>query len=63
MPSTDVDGSPIVILNEAEARKVYCLLTIIRQERRLTTVERKIVNKIARDLSLPSLEPSHEQDT
>lgn len=56
MPSTDIDGSPIVILSEAEAEAsaVYRLLTSIPEL--CGPEEEKIVNKIARDLNLPSLE-------
>jgi hypothetical protein len=48
MPSTDIDGSPIVILSEEEARRVHARLS----EEIRNDIERKIIGKIARDLKL-----------
>lgn len=56
MPSTDIDGSPIVILNEAEARRVYYLLQCWGSRFGLRTQEdRSMARKISRDLGLPEL--------
>ncbi len=63
MPSTDIDGSVIVILSREEAEVVYTSL----QERvenyclsvedclPLNPVEIKLAKKLSRDLSLPEL--------
>ena len=56
MPSTDIDGSVIVILTTAEARRVYEYLHDIAVGDGLDTLERKLAAKIARDLELPTLE-------
>jgi hypothetical protein len=56
MPSTDIDGSKIVILSAAEGRRVYAHLREIAGGRGLDTVEHSLAEKIARDLKLPSLE-------
>jgi len=50
MPSTDIDGSVIVILSEAEARAVAHLLSTTSGFRSLTEIEHRIATKIARDL-------------
>ena len=55
MPSTDIDGSKIVILSAAEGRRVYAGREIAGG-RGLDTVEHSLAEKIARDLKLPSLE-------
>jgi len=56
MPSTDIDGSVIVILTEAEGRWVYEYLCETASRRGLDTVEHTLAAKIARDLGLPPLE-------
>ncbi len=56
MPSTDIDGSPIVILTATEARRVYKYLYDIAAGEGLDTLEGKLASKIARDLELPPLE-------
>jgi hypothetical protein len=53
MPSTDVDGSKIVILTEAEARRVYEYLGGPCPR---DALEQRLADKIARDLDLPPLE-------
>ncbi len=52
MPSTDIDGSVIVILSRDEAERVYALLQAVAHDVGLNPVERKIAGKIARDLEL-----------
>lgn len=47
MPSTDIDGSVIVILSEEEARCVYTRLIPP-----LNKVEQKLLRKLERDLKL-----------
>ncbi len=54
--STDIDGSKIVILSEAEALKVYFLLREALGQRCLSTLEHKLAEKISRDLNFPPLE-------
>ena len=56
MPSTDIDGSTIVILTTAEAQRVYEFLRDIAAGVGLNTLEHKLAAKIARDLELPSLD-------
>jgi len=53
MPSNNIDGSPIVILSEAEARRVYEYLNgpLPRD-----ALEQKLADKISRNLNLPKLE-------
>lgn len=52
MANTDIDGSKIIILTEAEARRVYEYLDgpIPRD-----ALEQRLADKIARDLNLPPL--------
>ena len=52
MPSTDIDGSVIVILSTEEARAVNALLSDTSSQRPLTEIELKIAKKITRDLTL-----------
>ncbi len=52
MPSTDIDGSPIVILSEAEARRVYEYLQDIKAGGGLDALDRALLDKITRDLRL-----------
>ena len=54
MPSTDIDGSVIVILSEAEARRVYDYL---KGPSPRDALEQRLADKLARDLNLPPLEP------
>jgi hypothetical protein len=58
MPSTDIDGSIIVMLSEAEARRVYYFL-LERAGRfgLVTPEERSLAQKISRDLGLPKIDP------
>ena len=49
MASTDIDGSVIVILSEAEAMRVYVWLTTAPL---LNDIEKKLLRKIVRDLEL-----------
>lgn len=54
MPSTDIDGSKIVILSEAEAECVYeCLINCVPLP--FDALTQRLANKIARDLGLPPL--------
>jgi hypothetical protein len=61
MPSTDIDGSVIVILNREEAEYVRTTLLKLAamRERNLPPLDKQIVNKIACDLNLPRLEPAN----
>lgn len=53
MPSTDIDGSPIVILSEEEARLVYNIIKFRWQTGcPILDLERHVARKIARDLTL-----------
>lgn len=56
MPSTDIDGSVIVILSTAEAHRVYDHLREIAGGPGLDALEHYLAAKIARDLELPPLE-------
>ena len=56
MTSTDIDGSVLVILSMAEARRVYECLHEAAGRRGLDTVEHNLAAKIARNLKLPPLE-------
>jgi hypothetical protein len=57
MPSTDVDGSPIIILSELEARRVYYYLAYFAQKFGLVVEEeRSMARKISRDLGLPLID-------
>jgi len=56
MPSTDTDGSPIVILSHAEAKRIYEFLRDVAGGNGLDMLEHKLAAKIARDLGLPLLE-------
>ncbi len=57
MPSTDIDGSPIVILSETEARTFYNMLArSLKEHGTLIGGEKTAAAKIARDLKLPPLE-------
>lgn len=49
MPSTDIDGSIIIILSDEEAKRVYRRLETAAQ---LDEVEQGIQRKIERDLGL-----------
>jgi len=50
MPSTDIDGS--VILSRTEAEHVYTLLQAVAHHTGLNHVERRLADKISRDLKL-----------
>jgi hypothetical protein len=56
MPSTDIDGSKIVILSVAEARRVYEFLRSIAGGHGLDLLEHNLARRIAWELDLPSLE-------
>ncbi len=56
MPSTDIDGSVMVVLSTAEARRVYEHLREIAGGPGLNALEHRLAAKIARDLKLPPLE-------
>lgn len=58
MPSTDIDGSTIVILSTEEARYVYDHLMAERGP--YTKLEQQIIHKIARDLKLE--QPEEQPD-
>lgn len=59
MPTTDLDGSIIVILSVAEAKRVYDYLSATRKHvGPLDPLEQKLAAKIARDLELPPLPES-----
>lgn len=52
MPSTDIDGSVIVMLTEDEAHRVYEYLS---DQSSFDSLEQNLVKKIERDLKLPKL--------
>lgn len=52
MPSTDIDGSVIVILTEDEAHRVHEYLS---DQSSFDVLERNLARKIERDLKLPRL--------
>ena len=56
MPSTDIDGSPIVVLSQTEAQRVYEFLRDVAGGDGLDMLEHRLAAKIARDLELPPLE-------
>ena len=60
MPSTDIDGSMIVILSEAEARRVYQYLD---GPCPLDPLEQRLADKIARDLNLKPLIRTKQPET
>jgi len=51
MPSTDIDGSVIVILTEDEAHRVYEYLS---DQSSFDLLEQNLARKIGRDLKLPN---------
>jgi hypothetical protein len=51
--NTDIDGKPIVILSEAEARRVYDDYIVFDNH---DSLDRELINKIATTLNLPTLE-------
>jgi hypothetical protein len=56
MPSTDIDGSVMVILSTDEARRVYEHLRSVAGGKGLDLLEHRLAAKIARDLKLPPLD-------
>lgn len=50
--STDVDGSPIVILSKDEAIAIYEILLDRKYDYGLDPLEKLLINKIARNLNL-----------
>ena len=56
MPSTDIDGSPIVILSQTEAKALYEACRELSAFERLLLDQMKAANKIARQLTLTLLE-------
>jgi hypothetical protein len=50
--NTDIDGSPIVIMSEVEARCVYDWLLDTEENGGLTDIQEKLFRKIKRDLEL-----------
>jgi hypothetical protein len=56
VPSTDIDGSPIVILAQAEAKALYEACRELSAFERLRLDHMKAANKIARELNLTLLE-------
>lgn len=59
MPSTDIDGSVIVILSELEARRVYQYLD---GPCFLDEVEEVLARKLARELNLPQVQTLRIKD-
>jgi hypothetical protein len=55
MASTDIDGSTIVILSEAEAVRVYEHLCNISANWTFDKLDHQIADKLSRDLNLPPL--------
>ena len=56
MPSTDIDGSVIVMLSKEEARRVYDHFLCIAADWPLDDLDKQIAGKIARDLNLNPIE-------
>jgi hypothetical protein len=57
MPSTDIDGSLLVILSEAEAKRVYAYLSTMSALFDLDDLEdQRLATKLSRALGLPPLE-------
>lgn len=56
MPSTDIDGSPIVVLSQAEAKALYEACRELVGFERLRLDHMKAANKIAHQLNLMPLE-------
>jgi hypothetical protein len=56
VPSTDIDGSPIVILTQEEAKTLYDACRELSAFERLSWNQAKAANKIARELKLTPLE-------
>jgi len=56
MPSTDIDGSPIVILTQPEAEALYQACRELSAFERLLLGQMRAANKIARQLNLTLLE-------
>ncbi len=52
MPSTDIDGSVIVMLSKEEARRVFSYIAFMSGVVPLDDLDKQIANKIARDLNL-----------
>lgn len=61
MPSTDIDGSTIVILTAEEAQYVYDHLMAERGP--YPKLEQQIIHKIARDLKLEQSEERTEEQS
>jgi hypothetical protein len=55
MPSTDIDGSLIIILTETEGRLVYNYLYSAAHTWHLTLDERALAAKLSTILNLPAL--------
>jgi len=55
MPSTDIDGSPIVILSEVEGKALLNLLRWAWEWSPLNDALQRVAAKIARDLNLEPL--------
>jgi len=50
MPSTDIDGTPITIFSEDDARTIYSALVALSDHMILLPTEQRIAAKIAREL-------------
>ena len=58
MPSTDIDGSPMVILTAEEAQRVYDYLFYVfnfQPDKKIDVLDRKLATKVARALNLMPL--------
>jgi hypothetical protein len=56
MPSTDIDGSPIVILSALEAERMYEYLFEVSLVRKLDLLEVQLAGRIAASLDFAPLE-------
>jgi len=60
MPSTDIDGSPIVILGEEEARVIYLLFLKYSSNQYLFSQEIEIINKLSKTFNWVSFHTTEE---
>jgi hypothetical protein len=63
MPSTDIDGSPLVILSKEEALCVHDHLVAKSSLLRTGPLEQQVIRKIIRDLELEQPEEQIKEQT
>jgi len=62
MPSTDIDGSPIVILSEARGKTILGTYRYLNSVNMILPQEREVAEKIAKELNLPGLSPAKPEE-